>query len=64
MKYLLLLCSFIAVTAIATPIEDSVVWNQQSQSIRKFRPDKDFSVIKRKHSKKSKKKKIKNTNKK
>ena len=64
MKYLLLLCSFIAFTAIATPIDDSVVWNQQGQSVKKVRPDKDFSVIKRKHSKKTKKKKIKNSNKK
>ena len=64
MKYILLLCSFITFTAIAIPSEDSVVWNQQGQSVKKVRPDKDFSVIKRKHGKKTKKKKIRNPDKK
>jgi hypothetical protein len=65
MKYILLLCAIIAFNTNASIIaSDTTVWNQQRQSVKKSRPDKDFSVIKKKHSKKTKNKKIKNPNKK
>jgi hypothetical protein len=65
MKYILLLCTIIVFNANASiTVSDTTVWNQQSQSVKKSRPDKDFSVIKKKHSKKTKNKKIKNPNKK
>ena len=58
MKYILLLCTIIAFNANASiTVSDTTVWNQQSQSVKKSRPDKDFSVIKKKHSKKTKNKK-------
>ena len=54
MKYILLLCVIIALNSNAsTPVSDSAFENQ-STILKKHRPDKDFSVIKRKHGKKSK----------